>query len=226
MERPLLYNYLFMSANKSTKINIGLVDDHQLFSKSLGLLLATFKNFEVVIDAVNGKDLQTKMTLTKTVPNIMLIDVSMPIMDGPQTAEWLHLAYPNMYLVALSMNDDEETIIKMLKAGCCAYLFKDIHPNELEHALEEVQRLGYYNPAINFQKLMENKDPISSFLNEKEFEFLKLACSELTYKEVARKMKVSERSIDGYRETLFEKLNVQSRTGLALEAIRRGLVKL
>ncbi len=215
-----------MSANKSTKINIGLVDDHQLFSKSLGLLLATFKNFEVVIDAVNGKDLQTKMTLTKTVPNIMLIDVSMPIMDGPQTAEWLHLAYPNMYLVALSMNDDEETIIKMLKAGCCAYLFKDIHPNELEHALEEVQRLGYYNPAINFQKLMENKDPISSFLNEKEFEFLKLACSELTYKEVARKMKVSERSIDGYRETLFEKLNVQSRTGLALEAIRRGLVKL
>jgi DNA-binding NarL/FixJ family response regulator len=214
-----------MPASKSTKINIGLVDDHQLFSKSLSLLLATFENFQVVIDAVNGKDLQTKMAVTKTVPNIMLIDVSMPVMDGPQTAEWLRLAYPDMRLVALSMNDDEETIIKMLKAGCCAYLFKDIHPNELEHALEEVQRLGYYNPSINFKKLME-KDPISSFLNEKELEFLKLACSELTYKEVARKMKVSERSIDGYREVLFEKLNVQSRTGMALEAIRRGLVKL
>lgn len=215
-----------MQAKESTKIKIGLVDDHQLFSKSLSLLLSTFENFQVVIDAVNGKDLQTKMELTKTVPNIMLIDVSMPVMDGPQTAEWLHLAHPNMRLVALSMNDDEETIIKMLKAGCCAYLFKDIHPNELEHALEEVQRVGYYNPAINFQKLMENKEPLPSFLNEKETEFLILACSELTYKEVARKMNLSERSIDGYRETLFEKLNVQSRTGMALEAIRRGLVKL
>lgn len=216
-----------MQANKSTTINIGLVDDHQLFSKSLSLLLSTFENFEVVIDAMNGKDLQKKMKSVSTVPNILLIDVSMPVMDGPQTAEWLHLAYPNMRLVALSMNDDEETIIKMLKAGCCAYLFKDIHPNELEHALEEVHRVGYYNPAINFQKLMENKvDPLALFLSEKETEFLKLACSELTYKEVARKMKVSERSIDGYREALFEKLNVQSRTGMALEAIRRGLVKL
>jgi DNA-binding NarL/FixJ family response regulator len=214
-----------MQAKESTKINIGLVDDHQLFSKSLSLLLSTFENFEVVIDAVNGKDLQVKMAVAPIVPNIMLIDVSMPIMDGEQTTAWLHLAYPNIRLVALSMNDDEATIIKMLKAGCSAYLFKDIHPNELEHALEEVHRVGYYNPAINFQKLIDNKEPIS-FLNERETEFLKLACSELTYKEVARKMKVSERSIDGYRETLFEKLNVQSRTGMALEAIRRGLVKL
>ncbi len=226
MELPLLFNYPFMQADKSTKIKIGLVDDHQLFIKSLSLLLSTFENFEVVIDAVNGKDLQDKMILTKTVPHIMLIDVSMPVMNGEQTTEWLHLAYPNIHLVALSMNDDEATIIKMLKAGCCAYLFKDIHPNELEHALQEVHRVGYYNPAINFQKLMETKESPSSFLNERETEFLKLACSELTYKEVAMKMNLSERSIDGYRQTIFEKLNVQSRTGMALEAIRRGLVKL
>jgi DNA-binding NarL/FixJ family response regulator len=226
MELPLLFNYPFMQASKSTKIKIGLVDDHQLFSKSLSLLLSTFEDCEVVIDAVNGKDLQKKMKTLSTVPNIMLIDVSMPVMDGPQTAKWLHLAYPNMRLVALSMNDDEETIINMLKAGCCAYLFKDIHPNDLERALEEVHRVGYYNPAINFQKLMVNKVDPFSILNEKEIEFLKLACSELTYKEVARKMKVSERSIDGYREILFEKLDVQSRTGMVLEAIRRGFVKL
>ena len=214
-----------MQPEESSKINIGLVDDHQLFSKSLSLLLSTFENFKVVIDAVNGKDLQVKMAVTPVVPHIMLIDVSMPVMDGEQTTEWLHLVYPNIRLVALSMDDDEATIIKMLKAGCCAYLFKDIHPNDLEHALQEVHRAGYYNPAINFQKLMDRKEPVS-FLNEKESEFLKLACSELTYKEVAKKMSVSERSIDGYREALFEKLNVQSRTGMALEAIRRGLVRL
>ncbi len=214
-----------MQAKESTKIKIGLVDDHQLFSKSLSLLLSTFGNFEVVIDAVNGKDIQVKIAVAPIVPSIMLIDVSMPVMNGEQTTEWLHLAYPDIRLVALSMNDDEATIIKMLKAGCCAYLFKDIHPNELEHALEEVHRVGYYNPAINFQKLIDTKEPIS-FLNEREAEFLKLACSELTYKEVAIKMNLSERSVDGYRQTLFEKLNVQSRTGMALEAIRRGLVKL
>jgi DNA-binding NarL/FixJ family response regulator len=216
-----------MQAEESTKINIGLVDDHQLFSKSLSLLLSTFENFKVVIDAVNGKDLQVKMAVAPIVPNIMLIDVSMPVMDGEQTTEWLHLAYPNIRLVALSMNDDEATIIKMLKAGCCAYLFKDIHPDKLEFALEEVHRAGYYNPAINFQKLIGNmEEPVPSFLNEKEMEFLKLACSDLTYKGVATQMNVSERTIDGYREALFEKLNVQSRTGMALEAIRRGLVKL
>jgi DNA-binding NarL/FixJ family response regulator len=208
-----------------SKIKIGLVDDHQLFRKSLALLLSSFKNTQVVLDATNGIDLQQKIAQADVIPEVMLIDVSMPQMDGPQTAAWLHQTYPGIRKVALSMDDKEETIIRMLRAGCCAYLFKDIHPNEFEQALQEVHRVGYYNPAINFQKLIDNKEP-PSFLNEKEAEFLKLACSELTYKEVARKMKVSERSIDGYREALFEKLNVQSRTGMALEAIRRGLVKL
>ena len=212
---------------KSEKIKIGLVDDHQLFIKSLGLLLSTFKDFEVVIDAVNGKDLQEKMNLAKVAPDIMLIDVSMPFMNGPQTAEWLHQAYPRMRLVALSMNDDEETVIKMLKSGCCAYLFKDIHPDKLEYALQHVHSVGYYNPSINFQKLMSGtEEPVPELLNEKELEFLKLACSDLTYKHIANKMNVSERTVDGYRAELFGKLQVQSRTGMALEAIRRGLVKL
>ena len=209
------------------KIKIGLVDDHQLFSKSLSLLLATFKNFEVVVDAIHGKDLQAKLASPEAVPDIMLIDVSMPVMDGPQTAIWLRQAFPKIRLVALSMSDNQQTIIQMLMAGCCAYLFKDTHPDVLEKALEEVNQFGYYNPAVRPQKNSKGPELNSKLLlSENELEFLKLSCSDLTYRQVAHQMKLSERTIDGYREALFEKLQVQSRTGMALEAIRRGLVKL
>jgi DNA-binding NarL/FixJ family response regulator len=210
------------------KINIGLVDDHQLFRKSLSLLLASFKNMQVVMDATNGVDLQQKMAEATVLPEVMLIDVSMPQMDGPQTAEWLHLAYPGIRKVALSMDDKEETIIKMLRAGCCSYLFKDIHPNELEHALDEVHRFGYYNPAISYQKLLDSAHQTDSTIHftEKELYFLKLSCSDLPYRDIASIMNLSERTIDGYRATMFTKLNVQSRTGMALEAIRKGFIRL
>lgn len=210
------------------KIKVGLVDDHQLFRKSLSLLLSSFKNTVVVMDATNGVDLQAKMEQATTLPEVMLIDVSMPQMDGPQTAEWLHQTYPAIRKVALSMDDKEETVIKMLRAGCCSYLFKDIHPNELEHALDEVHRFGYYNPAISYQKLMSSAQQTDSSLHltEKELYFLKLSCSDLSYRDISSIMNLSERTIDGYRASMFTKLNVQSRTGMALEAIRKGFVKL
>lgn len=209
------------------KATIGLVDDHQLFLKSLVLMLESFKNYEVVIEALNGKDLQEKLTAKTIVPDIMLIDVSMPVMNGIETAQWLSTNYPAMKLVALSMNNDEYAVIAMLKAGCCAYLLKDAHPNELENALKEIIEKGFYNSDasnINFRKLLANQVNEKPLLNEKEKEFLGLACSDLTYKQIAGLMKVSERAVDNYRENLFEKLNVQSRVGMALEAIIKGLV--
>jgi DNA-binding NarL/FixJ family response regulator len=217
-----------MDSQEGTPINIGLVDDHQLFRKSLSLLLSSFKNTRVVLDATNGIDLQEKLATASVIPEVMLIDVSMPQMDGPQTAEWLHKTYPAIRKVALSMDDKEETVIKMLRVGCCSYLFKDIHPNELEHALDEVHRFGYYNPAISYQKLMDSAQASDSsmHLTEKELYFLKLSCSDLSYRDIAAIMNLSERTIDGYRATMFTKLNVQSRTGMALEAIRKGFVKL
>jgi len=211
-----------------SKIKIGLVDDHQLFRKSLTLLLSSFKNTQVVMDATNGIDLQQKIAQADVIPEVMLIDVSMPQMDGPQTAAWLHQTYPGIRKVALSMDDKEETIIKMLRAGCCSYLFKDIHPNELEHALDEVHRFGYYNPDISYQKLISSAQEAESSLHltERELYFLKLSCSDLSYRDIASIMNLSERTIDGYRASMFTKLNVQSRTGMALEAIRKGFVKL
>lgn len=212
------------------KLTIGLVDDHQLFLKSLQLMLESFKVYEVVIEALNGEDLKNKLKSSGKVPDLMLVDVNMPVMDGIATSKWLSEHYPAMKLIALSMNDTDIAIIEMIKAGCCAYLLKDTHPNELEKALQEVVTKGYYNADasnINFRRLLlKSNEPPAIVLTEKEKQFLSYACSELTYKQVAAEMNLSERTIDGYREALFQKFHVQSRVGLCLEALRKGFAKL
>ena len=210
------------------KIRIGIVDDHQLFLKSLSLMLRSFNNYNVVVEAVNGKNLQEKMNDIKIVPEIMLIDVNMPVMDGIATATWVNQNYPSVKMVALSQNDSDKTIIGMIKAGCCSYLLKDTHPNELEKALHEIYTKGFYNADIsniNYRRLLEfEKDSLN--ISDKEKIFLQYACSDMTYKQIALLMNISERTVDGYRESLFQKLKVQSRVGLALEAIRKELVSL
>lgn len=211
-------------------VTIGLVDDHQLFLKSLSLMLSSFNNFQVTLEALNGKDLQLKMDQLTQIPDIILLDVNMPVMDGVATAKWLSTNHAAVKVVALSMNDSDKTIIEMIKAGCCAYLLKDTHPNELEKALIEIHAKGFYNgdvSNINYRRLiMSEKMTEDLHISEKEKDFLQLACSDLTYKAIAMKMGLSERTIDGYRESLFQKLKVGSRVGLALEAIRKNLVKL
>jgi DNA-binding NarL/FixJ family response regulator len=161
-------------------------------------------------------------------PDIILLDVDMPYLDGPETAERLTQAYPAIQLVALSMKDDDTTIIRMIRAGCCAYLLKDIHPDELERALLEVRARGYYNADqynLNYRRLT-NRAQQEEALTDREQQFLSLACSDLTYKQIAAEMCLAERTIDGYRESLFRKMHVQSRVGMALEAVRMGMVKL
>ena len=210
------------------KTKIGIVDDHRLFSRSLGLLLQTFGEYEIVLEAVNGYDLQNLIKKADRIPDIMMIDVNMPVMGGPETVKWLKHEYPDIKLVALSVNTSDKAVIEMIKAGCCAYILKDAHPDELEKALSEVSEKGYYNgdfSNINFRRLLQyEQDKIN--LNDREKAFLQYACSDLTYKEIAEKMFLSERTIDGYREALFQKLNVESRVGMVLEAIKKELVNL
>ena len=211
-------------------IKLAITDDHQLFLKSLSLLISSLKDFTIVVEAMNGKDLIDKLESKKIEPDIILLDVNMPVMDGKQTAEYLTQHFPAVKTVALSMKDDDATIISMIKAGCCAYLLKDIHPDDLDKALHEIYFKGYYNADaanINYRRLLQHQEKQNELhLSDKEKEFLQLACSDATYKQIASTMNVSERTVDGYRENLFRKLNVQSRTGMALEAIRRNLVSL
>ncbi|MFM8744451.1 MAG: response regulator [Cytophagales bacterium] len=213
----------------SNKIRVGIVDDHQLFTKSLTMLINSFLRFQVVLEASNGKDLQKKLNSMSPLPQILLIDVNMPLMNGLATAEWVAKAYPSLKMVALSMNDEEETIIQMFRAGCSAYLFKDIEPTELERALDEVHAIGYFNPGSHSADYEEIKEATEKNhhpdFSVREREFLKLCCSELTYKEISQRMAISQNTVDSYRETMFKKLKVNSRTAMVLKALRKKLIK-
>jgi DNA-binding NarL/FixJ family response regulator len=157
-----------------------------------------------------------KLEVVQPFPEIILLDVNMPGMDGPATARALTRQYPGIRIAALSLEDDDHTIISMLKAGCCACLCKDIHPYELEIALAEISAKGFYNA--------DNANTNEKLLTEKELLFLQLACSDLTYKQIAIRMGLAERTIDGYRESVFSKFNVQSRVGMVIEGVRREMI--
>jgi len=210
-------------------VSVGIVDNEQLFLKSLAYLIdILFDGFHTVVDALSGEELLKKLETGNDLPDILLVDVNMPSMDGITTAKLISEKYPLIKLVALSFEDKDSTIINMLKAGCCAYLLKDIHPDELEKALNEIHTKGYYNADaanINYRRLIlhdQKKEALK--LTARELTFLELACTERTYKQIAAEMYRSERTIDGYRESVFKKLNVQSRVGMAMEAIRKNLV--
>jgi len=211
-------------------ITVGIADDQQLFLKSLSALIGGFPDFETILEALNGRDLLHTLSVSDVHPDILLVDVNMPVMDGPDVCLAISDKYPAIKMVALSMKDDDFSIIRMIRAGCCAYLLKDIHPLILERALREVNTEGYYNADLSNMHsrrlITKAGEAEKNRLTDKENIFLQLACSEFTYKEIAAKMYLSERTIDGYRESLFEKLHVKSRVGMVLEALRRNIVSL
>jgi DNA-binding NarL/FixJ family response regulator len=211
-------------------IKVAIADDHQLFLKSLSVLIETFPNCKVVADALNGKEIIKRLAELDELPDILLLDVNMPELDGVQTARLLADVYPQLKMVALSMQADDRSILQMIRAGCCAYLLKDLHPTQLHNALRELFLTGYYNAdiaTIHHRRLLRvSPDNEKQLLNDRQMKFLQLACSDLTYKQIADKMVLSERTIDGYREEIFRIFGVQSRVGMVLEALRRKLVEL
>ncbi len=213
---------------------VALIDDHVLLRNGLANLVESFGNYKVLFQADNGK--QFIESLQKgIVPDIVLMDINMPIMDGHETALWIRQNNFKISILALSMYDDENSIIKMFKAGAKGYILKDCDPSELKTALEALTTKGYYYNEMITGKLIhtintlderEVQSKMLAKLNEREIAFLKLACTELTYKEIAEKMFVSSRSVDGYRDSVFEKLEVKTRVGLVMFAIKNSVITL
>jgi DNA-binding NarL/FixJ family response regulator len=213
---------------------IVIVDDHAMFRKGLMKLVNLFPAYSVLFDASNGKDFIAQLN-PKHLPDIVLIDITMPEMDGYSTAEWLHNNYPDIKILALSTMDSEAAIIKMIKSGAKGYVLKDAEPDELKLAFDEVMSQGYfYNELITRKvlkgvgQLVDGKNSTSIFvkLTDRETEFLKYACTEMSYKEIGDKMFVSVRTVEGYRDALCEKLDLKSRVGLAMYAIKNQLVNI
>jgi DNA-binding NarL/FixJ family response regulator len=213
--------------------SVVIVDDHILIAQALTGIIEKFKDYRVLYEVANGGMLIEKMKLPQNVPDIVLLDITMPIMDGFETAKWLSLNHPAILIMALSMQDEEETLIKMIRCGARGYLLKNIHPTELEKALGDLVTKGYYYPDWMTRKVIQTMSGKDIFdeeakvrLQEREVEFLHYAASELTYKEIAEKMFCSPRTVESYRDSLFEKLGYKTRIGLVMYALRKGIIKL
>jgi DNA-binding NarL/FixJ family response regulator len=154
------------------------------------------------------------------------MDINMPIMDGYNSTIWLKLRYPDIKVLALSMFEDDDAVIGMIKAGARGYVLKESNPIELLDAIIAIDLKGIYLNDMVSGKLYRTVSDRTTAIDilGNELEFLKLCCSELTYKEIADQMNVSPRTVDNYRESLFIKLGLKSRTGLVLYAIKHRLV--
>lgn len=207
------------------KYSIVIVEDHLLLSQAIGTIVDSFEEFKVISLCNNGKELTEKISSFDKIPDVILMDINMPIMNGIETTEWLTKHHPDIKVLALSVEDDENTVLKMLRAGAKGYLLKDVEKSILEHALKEVIEKGVYYTKDVTNILMNSisGEQKTIQLKEKELIFIRHACSEMTYKEIAGEMFLSPKTIDGYRQVLFEKLGVKNRIGLAMYAIKNKI---
>jgi DNA-binding NarL/FixJ family response regulator len=209
-----------------TKKTIAIVDDHILIAQAIKGIIANFEDFETICECENGQEFIEKITTNGVLPDIVLLDISMPVMDGFQTANWLQKNHPEVLVMVLSMQNDEQSVIKMVKNGAKSYLLKNSHPRELESALLKLVENGFYYPEwaskIIFSSINKTSNSALSKLTEREKEFLKYTITEKSYKEIAELMFCSPRTVESYRDNLFEKLNLKTRVGLAVYAIKNG----
>lgn len=213
-----------MGINKYT--NIAIADDHPIVRKAICDYLSNF-DFKIIAEGNNGKELIESIENADELPNICLLDISMPIMDGYETIKVLQQRWPSIKTMIFSMSWDEYCIVKMISYGAKGYLGKNSHPSELRKALYEMNEFGfYYSEAEN--NILSDENDVDSLkkynFSDRELQFIKFCCSELTYKEIASEMNTSLHTIDKYRDALFLKLKLKSRVGIVMFAIRARLI--
>lgn len=211
------------------QFTVVVVDDHTLLSQAIQTMVNTFEKFNVLYTCKNGQELLEKFSDYNHIPDIVLMDINMPIMNGVEATEWITKNHPKVNVMALSVEDEEYTILKMLKAGAAGYLLKDTEKDVLEKALIEIAENGFYHTKSVTTILMNSfsgNEVKEIEITDKERKFLKLSCTELTYKEIADQMNLSPKTVDNYRNSLFSKLNVKNRVGMVTYAIKNKIYTL
>ncbi len=216
------------------KINIVVCDDHKLFRKGITALLSDFDNVGEIDEAGNGVELLKLLKELETKPDLVLLDINMPEMDGMEAAPKIRENYPDMKIIILSMEDDTQMVTFLINEGVNGYLLKNADPDELELAVKLVVRNDFYfssslsgavlaglRTSANKEKAIEELD-----LNSKELDVLKLTCKELTAAEIGDKLALSARTVEGYKRKLLEKTKTKSMAGLVIFAIKKGLVNI
>lgn len=217
-------------ARNREKWRIAIVDDHVLLRKALSRLINTFGNYTVLFEAESGNSMK-EMVAREGIPDLVLMDVSMPNGNGHEATAWLYDKYPQVKVLALSMYNEEAVIIRILRAGAKGYILKNIEPEELKNALDTIMERDFYLPEVISGKIISGLQSRADInrnmeLSEKEKQFLQLLATEMTYSEIAKSMCVSTRTIDDYKGHLCERFQVRTRIGLVLHAIKKGLIQI
>ena len=212
------------------KITIVVTDDHKLFRKGIHALLEDFSFTGDIYEAGNGKDLLELLKQLQSPPDIILLDIQMPVMDGMEAHKKIRELYPQQKVIVLTMEDDEHFMLHMIAEGVNGYLLKNAEPDELEAALKKVMKNDYYFPSNMSQLVLKSAQKRSLAFERmpefsvREIEVLELICQEYTASEIAEKLELSVRTIEGYRRNLLEKSGSRNVAGLIVFALKNKLV--
>lgn len=215
------------------KINVVITDDHRLFRKGIRALLLDFDFTGYVKEAENGEELLALLAEETILPDVILLDLRMPVMDGVEAQKMIKKLYPQIRTIILTMEDDDQFIIHLVNEGVNGYLLKNADPDEMEMAIKKVVEQGFFF-SNDISKLVmsslvnkEKHDPLLNIdITERELEILELICAELTAIQIGDKLSLSARTIEGYRRRLMEKTRTKNMAGLVIFAIKNHLVKI
>jgi two-component system, NarL family, response regulator DegU len=213
------------------KYKVYIADDHTLFRKAMVNLLRSFHRVQEVKDAENGKELLTLIKYEQ--PDVAIVDLQMPIMDGAETCEQLIKKHPDVKIIILTMHDSNKYILHMMEMGVHAFLLKNTEPDELEKAIYAVVEKDFYHndlvAAVLRKNVTERKSGQrpqfrSAELTEREKEILVLICRELTIREIGQKLSLSENTVRNHRVNMMDKIGVNNTVGLVKFAYEAGIV--
>lgn len=219
---------------KSVMINIALVDDHIALRKGVRSVIENNNEFNVLFEAENGLALLSMLEKAKTLPDIILLDILMPAMNGQDTIDHVKIKWPKIKFIIYSFYSEIDRVMDMINRGACAYINKSSKPEILCKAIFAVQKNGYYIGDLVKKEYFDHKAEAhkkgafygTATLTPREVEFIKLSATDHNYKEIADIMRVSPKTIENYRDSLLKKLDLRNRISIALYGVRNGIVNL
>lgn len=212
---------------KAACLKVAYADDHAAVRKGIIAYLQEAEDIQVIIEAGNGWELIQKIAESAEPPAICMVDMQMPEMNGLETVQAIRKKWPEIKFLVLSVYDDERYIMQMVRAGVGGYLSKSNNPDEIKKALWSIQENGVYSSELFMKSILrsaQHQKPKPVSLSAREQIVLKYCCSDLTYTQIAEKMKCTLKSVEGYRDNICRKLSIRSRSGMVLYAIQSGLV--
>ncbi|MFD2567148.1 response regulator [Pseudotenacibaculum haliotis] len=218
------------------KIQIVIADDEQLFRKGMRFLLERDEDFEILFEAGDGQELVDRLKSSEEKPDIILMDLKMPNLNGVEATKIIHKDYPDVKIIALTSYGGKSFIINMIDVGASSYLLKNTSPKDVIFTIKEVNEKGFYYNEKVMKMIHENllsssgkkirSDLDKKLLSKREIEVLELICAEYTTNEIAEKLFISPRTVDGHRNNLLLKTGSKNVAGLVIYGIQKKLVEL